>query len=144
MRGIKVLIILVILMVLGGSVYSSSQQAIKSTNKYYYKLTQIINKNMDDPDKCVNEMEAFMSNNAEWIGLVRKMHEIENRNKAPSTSIITKKESKEDTYFKQGLTEYSVFNRAFDKFATLYPRHAKIIKNLDIHRIIETSVEVFR
>ena len=142
MRHVRVYLISVIIMAFLGSQAYCGDQALRMINKYYYKLTEIINNNMDAPDKCVEEIDSFLDTNARWIELIRKAREIETRDKPPQISIITKRKEKKNTYLEEGVMEYAVFERAFNKFAVRYPKQAKIIEELDVHSIMRSSTEL--
>ena len=59
------------ILLLGNPVYSQVQDLTKITDNFYAGLADIIEVNMDDPDKCLEEVEDYYQKNEATVKHIR-------------------------------------------------------------------------
>ena len=74
-RGILMVMVLTILFTVTSFASDESKKLEEKLKKFYNGAAVVINKNIDDPDKCVKEVSKYYDDNGEDISEIRELSE---------------------------------------------------------------------
>ncbi|MBN3040140.1 MAG: hypothetical protein JW867_03355 [Candidatus Omnitrophica bacterium] len=103
-------------------------------NQYYGALAKILSKNIDDPDKAVSEVSAFIRRNINFINSVRQLRDEQKSLSYGSASSLISSDSSEKRDASRGIDD---FNKVMTEFKRKNPVQAQKLELLGMNSILK-------